>query len=120
MNPIPISSLEPSESEIKSARLDIRKRYAVDCEFGDVLEAIGERLDDIKQVVLLETIKRSYAAGANPDTVDHLVIAALVMEAFRLHVEKWAEREVSSYVDGYAVGKAEELREQGRTVDWAL
>lgn len=118
--PIPISALKPSDEEIDTARKDIRNDFSDSLVFGDLCEALENDLDDKKAEVLLECVKRvreHMVAGKSINIVDALAIAGFVGEAFVAHVNRWAEPQVTAYTEGYAVGKAEELRERGRLVD---
>lgn len=119
MTPVRLSSLVPSETELDAAKTSILAEFASECTFGDLEEAIGNVLDESQQQVMLAAVKRLYA-GNSLDVIDHIIIGALVVEAFRRHVEKWAGYQLSSYIEGYQTSKAEELQERGVQVEWAL
>lgn len=118
--PIPISALRPSDEEITAARKDAREEFAESLVFGDLCEALENDLGDKEAEALLERVKavrQTINTGKSINIVDALAVAGFVAAAFEAHVNRWAEPQVTAYVEGYAVGKAEELRERGLFVD---
>lgn len=115
---IKLSQLRPTETEIDMIRVAARKNFAEACSFGDLEEALGNDLHESSQGKLLELVKKMTAG--NGDIHDAFGIAAIMTTAFSNHVNKYAELDVTRYIDHYADSKAEELREQGRMVEaWA-
>lgn len=118
--PIKLSDLKPTEGEVEQARQDARLEYAKACTLGDLEEAIGNRLSEEHQAILMRTVQKLYRTTGNHSMGDLILVGALVSAAFRAHVEKWAAPAVLQYVDRYADRKADELREQGYNVEgWA-
>lgn len=118
--PIKLSDLKPTEGEVENVRRHARWRFAHACTLGDLEEAIGNRLSEKHQAILMRTVQKLYRTTGNHSMGDLLLVGALVSAAFRAHVEKWAAPAVLQYVDRYADRKADELREQGYNVEgWA-
>lgn len=118
MQPVYLSSLKPSEAEIDEEERAARAKLIEETTFGELEEAIGNLLEERQQEQIIEACRRLIGGNAL-HTVDHIVIGALVAEAFRRHVEKYAKLDMAKFLESYQIGKAEELREQGIDVDWA-
>lgn len=113
-----LSQLRPTEAEIDQFRADARASFAERCTIGDLEEAIGNDLHESMQVKLVDLVRLMHAGHAG--IRDAFGIASIVSTAFSNHVNKYAEMEVSSYLDNYADRKADELRAQGQIVEtWA-
>jgi|GEM_PF-4435738 len=123
-DPIPLSSLRPTEAEIEAARERFRAECIDECTLGDLIEAI-DCLDVHNASVLMHAVRNGVTMSGRGDGLTITLrcasdIAMIVIMAMVRHIEALVDRRLDEYIEAYCDAKADELAEQGRRVDWAL
>ena len=123
-DPIPLSSLRPSEAEIEAARARFRAECIAECTVGDIVEAI-DCLDDHNTGVLMHSVRNGVTMSGKSDGLTITLrcasnIAMIVVMAMVRHIEALVDRRIDAYIETYRDVRAAEIAEQGRRVDWTI